>query len=128
MPRTLATAAILATALAAGTPAQAFTATNGLVVDPSGGDGFAVPWRGESAPSAFWCAAGDYVIRGLGLPPSTRVYRTSPVPRPRGGAVAFALTAEAAVEPGLLVTGSPDRGLSAAHARALCLEPRLDPG
>ena len=58
-------------------PAHAFTAQNGLVVEPDA-NGFAVPWRGMAGPADFWCAAGDYAIRGgLSCPASqARFWRT----------------------------------------------------
>jgi len=35
----------------------AFTAANGLHVQPTGDASFAVPYAGLSAPTDFWCAA-----------------------------------------------------------------------
>lgn len=55
-------------------PAHAFTAQNGLVVEPDA-NGFAVPWRGMAGPADFWCAAGDYAIRALHMNPTEVVYR-----------------------------------------------------
>lgn len=124
MPRPTGLGPVFAAAILAATPAAAFTAINDLVVEPSGPDAFNVPWRGDSGAPSFWCAAGDYVIRGLGLSPATRVFRTSPVPRPRGEGIVFSLSPDNATDTGMVVLGSPDKGLSAGHARALCLDPR----
>jgi len=105
------------------TPAAAFTAQNDMRVNPTGNSSFSVPWRGDSAPTAFWCAAGDYVIRGLGQSPSTRVYRTSPVPRRSGQPMDFSLSAQLSVgDTGLAVFGSDDGGVSAAFAQNFCNE------
>lgn len=102
-------------------PAQAFTAQNDMRVQPTGNTTFSVPWRGDSAPQAFWCAAGDYVIRALGQSPATRIYRTSPLPRRSGQPMQFALSPEASIgSTGLAVFGATDGGLSAAFARNLC--------
>jgi hypothetical protein len=47
---------------------------------------FFVPFRGRPGSTSFWCAAGDFVIRGMDLGPATRVFRLSAPPR-RGGAL-----------------------------------------
>jgi hypothetical protein len=108
-------------ALLAATPASAFLASNGLVVRASGAGDFTIPFRGgNGAATDFWCAAGEYVTRGLGLPGSTRVFRTSPPPRRSGEGVSFSLNAARATDPGIVLLGSPDRGLTASHARQLC--------
>jgi hypothetical protein len=114
-PTTLALAALLLA-----TPAAAFVTTNGLVVRPTGGSDFTIPFRGLSGAPDFWCAAGDYVMRGLGRPGNTRVFRTSPGPRRSGQGMSFSLNPALAVDPGVAVLGSPDRGLSAASARQFC--------
>lgn len=108
-----------ATLLALALPVQAFTARNGLVVDARPDGSFEVPYRGLSGSSDFWCAAGDYVVRHLSLPASTRIYRLSSPPRRSGQGVIFSLSPEGAKKPGLfLLSGS--RSVSASHARALC--------
>jgi hypothetical protein len=102
-------------------PAQAFTAANDMRVLPTANGGFSVPWSGDSAARAFWCAAGDYVIRGLGQPPATRIYRTSPLPRHSGQPMDFALSAAASAgSTGLALLGSDDGGVSAAFAQNFC--------
>jgi hypothetical protein len=103
------------------TEAQAFTARNDMRVVPTGSTAFSVPWSGDSAATAFWCAAGDYVIRALGQPPGTRIYRTSPLPRRSGQPMQFSLSPEASIgSTGLAVLGSDDGGLSAAFAQNFC--------
>ena len=102
-------------------PAFAFTASNDLRVHPTGDGQFTVPYRGQSAAAAFWCAAGDYVVRDLRQPASTRIYRTSAVPRLSGQGMDFALTAAASTgKTGLVLLGPDDGSISAALAQSLC--------
>ena len=101
------------------TAAPAWIAQNGLVVEPSGGSDFAVPYRGKSGARDFWCAAGDYVIRELDQPPGTRIYRTSSPPRRSGQGIRFSLSTEGATRPGLFMIFG-ETSVSAAHARSLC--------
>lgn len=110
----------LVAGFATAVPATAFVAQNDLVVEPGGSDSFAIPYRGESGAPAFWCAAGDYVLRELGLPASTRIYRISEGPRRSGEGISFSLSADGAQHSGLAVFGNSDLGISANHARALC--------
>ena len=105
------------------TTAQAFIASNGLLVEDAAGGDFRVPYRGLSAASDFWCAAGDYVVRDLGLPPDTRVFRTSSPPRRGGDGMTFSLSPSNAKKSGLGLF-SNSRGLTAAHARQLCNDRR----
>lgn len=114
-------AAVLAAALAPAAPASAFTAQNGLIVHPEGAEDFTVPWRGKSGPADFWCAAGDYAIRKLRLPPTATIWRASEPPRRSGEAVRFTLRPErAASSTGLAVLGARGAGLSAGGAQSLC--------
>ena len=101
------------------TSAQAYLATNDLKVVATGPQAFHVPYRGQSGAPAFWCAAGDYVVRKLGLSHATRIYRTSSGPRQGGNGIDFSLSSQGAKSSGLLVI-SRDKGISAGHARALC--------
>lgn len=116
MPRRI-LALILATATAF--PAHAFFAKNGLRVDESGKGTFNVPYRGLSGASDFWCAAGDYVIRDLNMPVTTRIYRLSSPPRRAGQGVQFSLSPKGAKRTGLIRWGE-GRGITASHARHLC--------
>lgn len=101
------------------TAAPAWIAQNGLVVEPTGGSDFSVPYRGKSGVRDFWCAAGDYVIRELGQPPGTRIYRTSSPPRRSGQGIRFSLSSEGAKRPGLFLF-SGGRSVSAGHAQGFC--------
>ena len=114
--------AILALALAlVPAAAPAWIAQNDLIVEPTGASDFTVPFRGKSEAREFWCAAGDYVIRELGKPPGTRIYRTSSPPRRSGQGISFSLSSEGATKPGIfLLSGGP--GLSAGFAQNFCKE------
>ncbi|WP_444666749.1 hypothetical protein [Cereibacter changlensis] len=101
-------------------PAHAFRAQNDLIVDGSGTEFHVQASPGQGA-SQSWCAAGDYVIRDLGIAPTTRIWRTSEPPRRQGQGVSFSLTPEgAASKTGLLVLGAEGASLTAAFAQQHC--------
>lgn len=105
----------------AGLPAHAFTASNDMLVQPTGEAAFAVPYHSDSAATAFWCAAGDYVVSGLGQRGDTVIYRTSAVPRRSGQPMTFSLMpAYSAGNTGLAVLGSNTGGMSAGLAQTFC--------
>ena len=106
------------------TTAPAWIAQNGLVVERAPG-GFHVPYRGLSGARDFWCAAGDYVVRELNLPPDTLIYRTSSPPRRAGQGIRFSLSSDGATKPGIVLL-SGGRGVSAALARELCEAIRIE--
>jgi hypothetical protein len=115
--------AVFAVLASLATPAAAFRATNGLTVESTGPKDFTVNYRANRAVVDYWCAAGDYLIRDLGLSPKTRLYRASPKPGPVGQGIAFTLDpAGAAPGAGLSTFNSrDDESVSAGHARAaLC--------
>ena len=89
MLRALATTCLVA---AFALPAQAFMATNDLIVEPASDGSFHVPYRGLNGASDFWCAAGDYVIRSLHMSPDTRIFRLSSPPRRAGQGITFSLS------------------------------------
>lgn len=97
----------------------AWLADNGLIVQGNGGADFNIPFRGLSAASEFWCAAGDYVVEELHLPPDTLIFRTSSPPRRSGEGMSFSLSRDGAKKTGLVLF-SGRRGVSAALARELC--------
>ncbi len=101
-------------------PAQAYIASNGLLVQPVNATDFFVPFRGRPAASSFWCAAGDYAVRSLGLPPGTRIFRLSAPPRRSGDGILFSLNPEGAQDRGVQVWGSKDAGMSASLAQTYC--------
>lgn len=101
-------------------PAMAFTARNAVEVQGSAERIEVQPTAGQAAPES-WCAAGDFVIRGLGLPGTTLVYRLTPPPRRSGERVTFSLSPEGATDrTGLLQIGTYGNAVTAAHAQALC--------
>lgn len=112
---------ILILALAAlAAPAFAFSAKNGMRVDPVDARTFVVAFPSPEGEVQYLCAAGDYVIRGLGLSASTRIYRASPPPRKRGQGITFTLDESRKVKLGLLSAFGRDKGdggISAGSAR-----------
>lgn len=112
---------ILATAiLALATPAMAFQAKNGLTVIETAGQIQVQASPGQSAPES-WCAAGDFALSRLGLPPATKLWRVSAAPRHRAEGVVFSLSPEgAAQKSGVLQLGEDDAAFTAAAAQALC--------
>lgn len=112
---------ILLAALLLTSPAHAFIAQNGLAVEGQGG-GFTVPWRGPSGAVDFWCAAGDYVIRGQNQPPATPIYRVSVPPRRAGEGMEFSLSPDrAAPSTGVFTLFAGHAGaMSAASAQSYC--------
>lgn len=107
-------------------PAQAFIAQNDMRVQPEGPRSFAVPYRGGmSASSDYWCAAGDFVIRGLRQNPSTRIYRLTPPPVRKAG-VSFSLDSAGAVASGMTVFGAKDIGIAASMAQQYCTSLKQD--
>ena len=98
---------------------EGYLTTNRLLVIPTSPTEFTIPFRGLSGDSDFWCAAGDYVIRGLNMPPTTTIYRTSPPPRGGGEGIDFSLTPENAQDPGIAIL-SRGLGVSASFARNFC--------
>lgn len=121
MPRFRDSAALALCGLFLAGPGAAFIASNDLVVVPNGQADFVVPYRGKSGPTDFWCAAGDYVMRGLAQSGTTPIYRLSEPPRRSGEGVRFSLSPEGAASgSGLLLLGSDRAALTAAFARQLC--------
>lgn len=116
----LAAATIALVGLSASAGTSGFLGLNGLTVQPTGPKDFHVVFGGLTGNEDFWCAAGDFVIRGLGLPSSTRIYRTSPPPRHAGEGVDFSLSDAKATDSGFTRFGARDKGLSAAAAQHLC--------
>ena len=118
MFRTMSRAALLLSLLAS--PALAFQSRNDAQVTGTA-ERIIVASRPGLASSESWCAAGDFVIRGLGLSSTTPIYRISPPPRRAGEAVEFSLSSEGVSDrTGLLQLGESDASLSAGHAQALC--------
>ncbi len=110
---------IVAATLCLAAPASAYMAQNGLVVRPIDDTSFAVSWSGQAGAPHFWCAAGDFVMHGLGLPGGTNIYRYSAPVRRAGEDVTFGLDTNRAERTGLIrLQGG--HGVLAAHARQFC--------
>jgi hypothetical protein len=115
---------LLAIALMACVPADtasaSYVAQNGERVQGTAA-GFTVLASPGQGASRSWCAAGDFVIRRLGLSRNTRVWRMDEPPRRQGQGVRFSLSGEgAATSSGL--ARFPDSGsMSANAAQNLCI-------
>jgi hypothetical protein len=120
--RRLLIAPLAAAVLAAASPASAYIAINGLVVQDDGQGNMFVAYQGLSGDPAFWCAVGDYVLNFRDMPSGTRIYRTSEPPRRQGQGISFSLSPEnAASRTGLAVmTDGPKGSISTTTAFALC--------
>ncbi|MFN0114129.1 MAG: hypothetical protein ACKVPY_05580 [Paracoccaceae bacterium] len=109
-------------------PASAWTARNGLEVQPTGRAGeVVVEYDGRLDQTDFWCAAGDYVIRVMGLASSTRLYRSA-TPRQRGHGYMFTINREDGTpKSGITSIGKnrDDTSISAGHAQTAFFRPLL---
>lgn len=118
----------LTLAAAVATPAVAgFTARNLRPVVATGPETFAVQFRYDDVTREFWCAAGDYVMHGLGRGPATRIWRISG-PQRGTDPMEFSLSPEGAQPTGLLhLNGSDNLSMTASHAFSLCDTRRIFP-
>jgi hypothetical protein len=111
--------------LASSLPAAAFTAANGMTAALDGARSFVVASaRGKTGTTDYWCAAGDFAIRRLGLRPSTRIYRMTPGSGRNG--IRFSLDVQGSVPSGVTVFGAKDNGLSASLAQVYCTSMKQD--
>jgi hypothetical protein len=111
---------LLAAGLAA-SPAAAFQAQNNFTVRQLDNNRFEVLSRGGLSASDAWCAAGDFVIRGLRRPNNTMIWRISEPPRRSGQSIVFSLSSEgAASTTGLASFGNSGASSTASHGRNLC--------
>jgi hypothetical protein len=102
------------------TPAHAYLTQNSMRVQGDA-SAFEVLFSPGMGAANAWCAAGDYAIRYLGLPGTTRIWRTSEPPRPVGEGVRFATSpVGAATKSGLIRLGEDDASLTASAAQNLC--------
>lgn len=113
----------LAIAFPAASPVEASKVGLRLRVaqDAATGD-FTVKYDSQAAQTDYWCAAGRYVTRNLGLPDNTRIYRVSPPPRKAGKGITFSLDpARSSGQTGVTTFGGPQDGsMSAAFAFDFC--------
>lgn len=118
--------ALILTAALAVTPASAFTARNGMQVAQTANGQIYVDDPAPVTETDYWCAAGDFVTRGLGLSSKTRVWRASPKPRKRAMGITFTLNeAEKAANGGIssFGGGKNDGSLSAGVATGVYCTP-----
>lgn len=72
-------------------PAAAWTAQNGMTAVQTGPSEITVLHDVRRGDTDYWCAAGDFAQRALGLPGKTRLWRASPKPRGAGDGIVFTL-------------------------------------
>ncbi|MGL4281440.1 MAG: hypothetical protein ACRCS0_13830 [Albidovulum sp.] len=110
-------------------PVCAFQAVNGYQVEQTGPQQFQVLYKSSRHETAYLCAAGDFVTRGLGMPSKTRIFRASPAPRKAGQGIAFTLDEAKKVPMQLFSsfgTKKGDGGISAGTAKSnYCLDMRF---
>ena len=114
---------LLSAVLGAGlitTPAAAYITENGFTVRQIDNDRFEVLPRGGLGVSDAWCAAGDYVIRRLGQPLKTQIWRISEPPRPSGQSIVFSLSSKGAATTTGMLTSSGGASISASHGQQMC--------
>jgi hypothetical protein len=104
----------------ASTPAAAFQAQNNFTVRQLDKTRFEVLSRGGLSPTDAWCAAGDFVIRGLRQPRSTPIWRISEPPRASGQSIVFSLSSEGASSSTGLATFGGGSSVTASHGQNLC--------
>jgi hypothetical protein len=117
---TLRLPSLLLSATLAASPAAAYMTQNDLSVRQIDETRFEVQPKGGLGNSEAWCAAGDYVIRALGLPVTTPIWRITEIPRRSGESMVFSLSSEGANSSTGLVSFGGGSSVSAAHAEALC--------
>lgn len=122
----------VATGLTAASTASAaggkYTARNSMriVGDASDPGRFDILQRAGNGGADYWCAAGEYVIRGRGLDPATRIFLVQPLGKGRLGrnSIGFTITPDTSlVSSGNGATMSMKRvgqNWSAAHAYGQC--------
>lgn len=89
---------LLILALLLPAPAAAFTAQNGMTALETAPAEITVLHDVRRADTDYWCAAGDFAQRALGLPGKTRIWRASPKPRRAGEGIVFTLDPQKAAK------------------------------
>lgn len=72
-------------------PASAFTAINGMKVHQLSPTEIGVDLDVRRSGTQYWCAAGDFAKRALGLSGKTRMWSATPTPRRAGQGMIFTL-------------------------------------
>lgn len=125
------TACTVAAALATSLPEQAdaFTANNGVRVNPVNSAIFEVVPRGSGRTNDFWCGASEYARRALGAGWKTQIYvargRDVSVTTGRRSSVQFTIDPQAAgitpVDGGFFRSGfTVGDSMSVSQANGLC--------
>lgn len=108
--------------------AQQFRAANHMTVTPSGQGTFEVSGQAELFARDYWCAAGDYGQRVLGLPVTARLAVTIPY-SPSRRSVTFAPVADPEPQFRVTILGLSIRKagatLSVGQARGYCADYKL---
>jgi hypothetical protein len=110
---------LLAAGLAAW-PAAAWQSDNSFTVRQLDQNRFEVLSRGGLGASDAWCAAGDFVVRGLRLSRSTQIWRISEPPRRSGESIVFSLSSKGAASSTGLASFGGGSSLSAGHGQNIC--------
>jgi hypothetical protein len=110
---------LLAAGLAAA-PAAAWQSDNNFTVRKVDQNRFEVLSRGGLGASDAWCAAGDFVIRALGLSRNTQIWRISEPPRRSGESVVFSLSSDGAASSTGLASFGGGASVSAGHGQNIC--------
>lgn len=114
----LSPALVLAALLAVPTPAAAWLASNGYVVNDVGNGQFEVKPKGQLSDQNAWCAAGDYAMRRLGY--NGPVWRISPPPRRAGKGIVFSTSSAGAAGTTGMATIGGGGSMGAAAAQSIC--------
>ena len=110
---------LLAAGLAA-SPALAWQSQNNFTVRQLDNNRFEVLSRGGLSESDAWCAAGDFVRRGLRMPGTTLIWRISEPPRRSGQSIVFSLTSDGAASTSGLASFGGGVAVTASHGQNLC--------
>ena len=120
--------ATLVVAFAAPASSQDFRAENHMRVTATGAGSFTVSGMAELGARDYWCAAGDYATRRLGLRPTDRLFVTQPYAK-SARSVGFSVEAGNLVPKGALVLGvtlnEPGSDMSVGQARGYCADRKL---
>lgn len=123
----------LALSLPFSLPANAQTAfgPERLKVADTGGGAFTVSGRTDFWARGYWCAAGDYAQRRLGLPVTARLYVAQPYQR-GSRSIGFSTSDAGLSAQKLLTVGETMRtagaNLSVGQARSYCADVSINRG
>ena len=111
--------------------AEPFRAVNHMYVAPQGSDRFEVSGNAELWARDYWCAAGEYAQRVLGMPVTARIVVAEPYGKTHR-AVGFVTDPDAEPQFRVVVMGlsirSAGSSLSVGQARGFCADHQLRRG